>query len=91
MNLLSAAEIWCPYLLLRESAIYETLETVRNREVSVLRGSTVFFFFLFFLVYFIHLVCLFIFLNPFAPGDFAEKRVLKLVEWFSGHCHAMKS
>ena len=20
--------------------------------------------------------------NPFAPGDFAEKRVLKLVEWF---------
>ena len=30
-------------------------------------------------------------LNPFAPGDFAEKRVLKLVEWFSGHCRAMKS
>ena len=29
--------------------------------------------------------------NPFAPGDFAEKRVLKLVEWFSGHCHAIKS
>ena len=29
--------------------------------------------------------------NPFAPGDFAEKRVLKLVEWFSGHCHARKS
>ena len=26
--------------------------------------------------------------NPFAPGDFAEKRVLKLVEWFSGHCRA---
>ena len=26
-------------------------------------------------------------LNPFAPGDFAEKRVLKLVEWFSGHCY----
>ena len=25
-------------------------------------------------------------LNPFAPGDFAEKRILKLVEWFSGHC-----
>ena len=24
-------------------------------------------------------------INPFAPGDFAEKRVLKLVEWFSGH------
>ena len=22
--------------------------------------------------------------NPFASGDFAEKRVLKLVEWFSG-------
>ena len=22
--------------------------------------------------------------NPFAPGDFAEKCVLKLVEWFSG-------
>ena len=34
--------------------------------------------------------CLF---NPFAPGDFAEKRILKLkkVEWFSGHCHAIKS
>ena len=29
--------------------------------------------------------------NPFAPGDFAEKRVLKLVEWFSGHCRAVKS
>ena len=25
-------------------------------------------------------------INPFTPGDFAEKRVLKLVEWFSGHC-----
>ena len=25
--------------------------------------------------------------NPFAPGDFAEKHVLKLVEWFSGHCY----
>ena len=29
--------------------------------------------------------------NPFAPGDFAQKRVLKLVEWFSGHGHAIKS
>ena len=29
--------------------------------------------------------------NPFAPGDFAEKRVLKLVDWFSGHCRAIKS
>ena len=29
--------------------------------------------------------------NPFAPGDFAEKCVLKLVEWFSGHCRAIKS
>ena len=29
--------------------------------------------------------------NPFAPGDFAEKRVFKLVEWFSGHCRAIKS
>ena len=29
--------------------------------------------------------------NPFAPGDFAENRVLKLVKWFSGHCHAIKS
>ena len=29
--------------------------------------------------------------NPLAPGDFAEKRVSKLVEWFSGHCHAVKS
>ena len=29
--------------------------------------------------------------NPFAPEDFAEKRVLKLVEWFSGHCRAIKS
>ena len=29
--------------------------------------------------------------NPFAPRDFAEKRVLKLVEWFSGHCRAIKS
>ena len=28
--------------------------------------------------------------NPFAPGDFGEKRVLKLVEWFSGHCRAIK-
>ena len=31
------------------------------------------------------------FINSFAPGDFAEKRVLKLVEWFSGHSHAIKS
>ena len=30
-------------------------------------------------------------LNPFAPGDFAEKCVLKLVEWFFGHCRAIKS
>ena len=30
-------------------------------------------------------------INPFAPGDFAGKRVLKLVEWFSGHCRAIKS
>ena len=30
-------------------------------------------------------------INPFAPGDFAKKRVLKLVEWFSGHCQAIKS
>ena len=30
-------------------------------------------------------------IEPFAPGDFAEKRVLKLVEWFSGHCRAIKS
>ena len=30
-------------------------------------------------------------LNPFAPGDFAEKRVLKLVEWFSCHSCATKS
>ena len=29
--------------------------------------------------------------NPFAPGDFAEKRVLRLVEWFSGLCRAIKS
>ena len=31
------------------------------------------------------------FINPFAPGDFAEKRILKLVKWFSGHCRAIKS
>ena len=30
-------------------------------------------------------------INPFAPGDFAEKRLLKLVERFSGHYHAIKS
>ena len=30
-------------------------------------------------------------ISPFAPGDFAEKRVLKLVEWFCGHCRAIKS
>ena len=30
-------------------------------------------------------------LNPFAPREFAEKRVLKLVERFSGHCRAKKS
>ena len=29
--------------------------------------------------------------NPFARGDFAKKRVLKLVEGFSGHCRAIKS
>ena len=31
------------------------------------------------------------FLLHVAPGDFAGKHVLKLVEWFSGHCHAIKS
>ena len=31
------------------------------------------------------------FLFHVAPGDFAEKHVLKLVEWFSGHCRAIKS
>ena len=30
-------------------------------------------------------------INPVAPGDFCEKRVLKLVEWFSGHCRTIKS
>ena len=30
-------------------------------------------------------------LNPFAPGEFAQKHVLKWVEWFSGHCRAVKS
>ena len=30
-------------------------------------------------------------INPFTPGNFAEKSVLKLVEWFSGHCRAIKS
>ena len=30
-------------------------------------------------------------LNPFAPGDFAVKCVLKLVERFSGHCCAIES
>ena len=34
---------------------------------------------------------IFLILNPFAPGDFAEKRVLQLVEWFSGLCRAIKS
>ena len=29
--------------------------------------------------------------NPFAVGDFAEKRILKLVKRFSGHCRASKS
>ena len=30
-------------------------------------------------------------LNLFAPGDFAEKRIFKLFEWFSGPCRAIKS
>ena len=30
-------------------------------------------------------------INGFAPRDFAEKRVLELVEWFSGHFRAIKS
>ena len=29
-------------------------------------------------------------INPFAPGDFAEKRILKLVERFSGHRGSIK-
>ena len=29
--------------------------------------------------------------NPFAHGNFAENRVLKLVEPFSGHCLAINS
>ena len=35
--------------------------------------------------------CTYILINPFAPGDFAEKHISKLVEWFSGHCPAIKS
>ena len=31
------------------------------------------------------------FIKPFAPGDFAEKHLLKLVEWFSGHRRAVES
>ena len=31
------------------------------------------------------------FFNPFARGYFAEKCVLKLVDWFSCHCRAIKS
>ena len=30
-------------------------------------------------------------LNPFAPGDFAKKQVLKLVERFSDHCRVIES
>ena len=29
--------------------------------------------------------------NPFAPGNFASKCVLKLVEQFSSHCLAIKN
>ena len=29
--------------------------------------------------------------NPYAPGDFAQKCILKLVEQFFGHCRAFKS
>ena len=29
-------------------------------------------------------------LNPFVPGHFAEKRVLKLVGWLSGHMFCYK-
>ena len=29
-------------------------------------------------------------INPLAPKNFAKKRVLKLVELFSGHCPAIK-
>ena len=41
--------------------------------------------------YIIQSIFLLIPINPFAPGSVAEKRVLKLVEWFSGHCLAIKS
>ena len=51
--------------------------------------TTVCIFFIVFLFYIGHIIWLLF--NPFAPGDFAEKRVLKLVEWFSGHCRAIKS
>ena len=30
-------------------------------------------------------------LNPFAPENFGEKRVLKLVEQFSGHCYTIRA
>ena len=33
----------------------------------------------------------FCYVHPLALGDFAKKRVLKLVKWFSGHCRAIKS
>ena len=31
------------------------------------------------------------YINPFAPGNFAKKHILKLVEQFSGHFLAIKS
>ena len=40
---------------------------------------------------FVSFFSLFTLFNPFAPENFAEKRVLKLVEPFSGHCLAKKS
>ena len=42
----------------------------------------------FLLFFFFHFIP---FINPFTPGDFAEKHILKLVEWFSDHCRAIKS
>ena len=30
-------------------------------------------------------------LNPFAPENFGEKRILKLVEQFSGHCYTIRA
>ena len=78
---------------IQDVQVFGRLNQAQSGESLVVKILRFFFYFLWVYYLLCFHVCQFIFqhFNPFAPGDFAEKRVLKLVKWFSGHCRAIKS